>query len=52
MGLIGYGGKYGYGMMGGGGYGGVGILSVMMWSVWLVVGILAAVWLWRNINKK
>lgn len=50
MGLIGYGENYGYGMMGGYGYG--GILPIVMFSVWLVVGILAIVWLWQHINKK
>lgn len=38
-----------YGMMG---YGGSGFFMVMGGIVWLVVGILAGVWLWQNINKK
>ena len=50
MGLIGYNGGWGYGMMGGYGYG--GILPVLLCSVWLIVGVLVAVWLWQHINKK
>jgi hypothetical protein len=43
----------GYEMMGyGGGMGSFGLFAVMAWSVWIVVGILACVWLWQNINKK
>jgi len=38
----------GYGMMG---YGFLGIFSLIS-IVWLVVGILAIVWLWQSINKK
>lgn len=44
-------GRYsGYGMMG---YGG-GSMAFMFAGglVWTVVGVLAAVWLWQNINKK
>ena len=43
----------GYGMMGYGGgmMGSFGLLAIMMWSVWLVVGILAIVWLWQHVNK-
>ncbi len=38
---------YGYGMMGfGGGF------MLITWIVWLTVGILAAIWLWKQINKK
>ncbi len=38
---------YGYGMMGfGGGF------MLITWAVWLIVGILAAIWLWKQINKK
>lgn len=40
----------GYGMMG---YGGGGsIFMVMGGFVWTIVGILAGVWLWQNINRK
>ena len=28
------------------------VLTVLMYTVWLTVGILAVVWLWRNIAKK
>ncbi|MEK7662050.1 MAG: hypothetical protein AAB355_00930 [Patescibacteria group bacterium] len=38
----------GYGMWGLGG----GFWMVLFAGVWLVVGILLAVWLWQNINKK
>ncbi len=35
------------GMMGfGGGF------MLITWAVWLIVGILAAIWLWQHINKK
>lgn len=40
-----------------GGYGGGSVWSVFGWLmllgmlVWTVVGILAAVWLWKNISK-
>ncbi|MBI5077748.1 MAG: hypothetical protein HZB11_00025 [Candidatus Yonathbacteria bacterium] len=40
----------GYGMMGYGG--GASTFMVMGGVVWTVVGILAGVWLWQNINKK
>lgn len=40
----------GYGMMGYGGGGGT--FMVLGGIVWTVVGILAGVWLWQNINKK
>lgn len=36
---------YGYGWMGGGGFGLINEL------VWLVVGILLIIWLWKNITK-
>ena len=43
----------GYGMMGyGGGMGGFGFFMAAGGIVWTVVGILAAVWLWQQINKK
>jgi hypothetical protein len=46
---MGYGyGGLGYGMMGG--YGGV--LSSLTFFVFLVVGVLAAIWLWQHIDKK
>jgi len=28
------------------------ILFLLTWLVWLAVGILVAIWLWRIINKK
>ena len=40
----------GYGMMGYGGSGGA--FMVVGGIVWTVVGILAGVWLWQNINRK
>lgn len=39
----------GYGIMG---YGGGATFMVMGGLIWTVVGILAGVWLWQNINKK
>ncbi len=44
-------------MMGGDGYkngmmGFGGVFMLMTWIVWLTVGILAAIWLWKQINKK
>lgn len=45
-------------MMGGWGqnlpwWGGVGSWFIsLLWLVWLIVGILAAIWLWKQINKK
>lgn len=40
-------------MMGGwSGFGGFGLLATLTWLVWLTVGILAAIWLWQQINKK
>lgn len=39
---------FGQGFMGGGGL----FFFAATWLVWLVVGILAAVWLWKQINKK
>lgn len=41
-------GGFGQGFMGGGG----SFFFVATWLVWLVVGILAAAWLWKQINKK
>ncbi len=40
----------GYGMMGYGG--GAGFFMVAGGLVWIVVGILAGVWLWQNISRK
>lgn len=43
------------GMMGGGwGFGwGLGMfLVVATWLVWLVVGVMLIIWLWRQIDKK
>jgi len=43
--------NYGYGqMMGGSGF--FGAFGILTWLVVLVVGILAAVWLWQQITKK
>lgn len=42
----------GYGMMGGYNGGGFSTFMVMGGIVWIVVGVLAGVWLWQNINKK
>lgn len=39
----------GYGMMG---YGGGGAFMAVGVIVWTIVGILAGVWLWQNINRK
>lgn len=44
---LGYG---GYGMMGYGG--GMSFFMVAGGLVWIIVGILAGVWLWQNISKK
>lgn len=42
-----------YGMMGyGGGMGGFGFFMAFGGIVWTVVGVLAGVWLWQQINKK
>lgn len=41
-----------YGMMGGYYGGGAGTFIIMGGIVWIIVGILAGVWLWQNINKK
>jgi hypothetical protein len=38
------------GMMGGGGFG-FGIFT-LLYLVWLIVGIFAAIWLWQQITKK
>lgn len=38
-----------YGMMG---YGGGSAFMVVGGIVWTIVGILAGVWLWQNINRK
>ncbi len=44
----------GYGMMGYGSgmMGGFGFFVVAGGLVWTIVGVLACVWLWQNINKK
>lgn len=44
----------GYGMMGYGVgmMGGFGFFMVAGGLVWTIVGVLACVWLWQNINKK
>lgn len=43
----------GYGMMGyGGGMNGFGFFMVAGGIIWTIVGILVAVWLWQQINKK
>ncbi|MBI2039247.1 MAG: hypothetical protein HYT22_03145 [Candidatus Niyogibacteria bacterium] len=41
----------GYGMMGDWGAGWVGFWGSAFFIVWLVVGIFAAIWLWRQIKK-
>lgn len=41
----------GYGMMGGYG-GGFGFFMVAGGIIWTVVGVLAGVWLWQQVNKK
>ena len=41
---------WGSGMFGGAGT--WGALFLISWAVWLGVGILALVWLWRKVNKK
>lgn len=41
--------NWGYDMMGWGG--GFGWLFGITWIVWLVVGVLLAVWLWQKISK-
>jgi hypothetical protein len=38
-------GGYGYGM------GFFGYLGITTWVVWLVVGVLLAMYLWKKINK-
>jgi len=41
---------YGYGnALSGGGF---PLLMGLTWLVWLVVGVLLAVWLWQKISKK
>jgi hypothetical protein len=40
----------GYGFMGGWGFG--GLLSSLNELVWLAVGILLVVWLWRQVKNK
>ena len=47
--LFDWGTRGGYGMMG---FGGGGAFMVLGGIVWTIVGILAGVWLWQNINKK
>lgn len=42
---------FGYGMMGGYGYGG-SIWMTLSWGIWLIAGILVIVWLWQHIDKK
>jgi hypothetical protein len=41
----------GAGMMGGG-MGAFGFLGFATWLVWLAVGILLCMWLWKKINKE
>jgi hypothetical protein len=36
----------------GSGMGYFGLLGGLTWAVWLVVGILLAVWLWKKISKE
>ena len=38
----------------GGGYGGgsvFAILGFLTWIVWLIVGVMIIIWLWKQINK-
>ena len=42
-------GNFGYGPMWGGGG---SWLFPLTWLVWLIVGILAAIWLWQHIKKE
>lgn len=49
---MGYYGDWGYGMMGSWGAGGFGVLMWIICLVWLVVGVLAAIWLWQRIKRK
>lgn len=37
-----------YGM----GWGGMGFLGFLSWLVWTTTGALAAVWLWRHLQKR
>ena len=46
---MGYGLNYGYGFMGGWGGGAIMWLACIVWTV---VGVLAAIWLWQQINRK
>ncbi|MDP4007454.1 MAG: hypothetical protein Q8P55_02585 [bacterium] len=46
-------GASGWGMMSTGGFGGFGIILMwLLYLVWLGVGILTAIWLWQNIQKR
>lgn len=47
--MMGYG--YGFGSMMGGGGSVVGLLGLITWLIWLAVGILLVVWLWKKINQ-
>jgi len=42
----------GGGMMGGGYFGIIVFFVWLTWVVWLTVGVLTIIWLWKKINKK
>ena len=44
-------GNIGYGMMGGWGGSFWGVFGLAFILVWFVVGVLAAMWLWRHVKK-
>lgn len=43
---------YGYGQMFGWGCGLFGTFGILTWAVWLIVGILLAVFLWKKVSKE
>jgi hypothetical protein len=47
--MMGYQYSYGFGPMASGGF---GLLCLITWLVWTVVGILLAIWLWQKISHK
>ncbi|MBI1956992.1 MAG: hypothetical protein HYS44_00840 [Candidatus Niyogibacteria bacterium] len=42
----------GYSMMGGWGASWAGLFGSAFFIVWFIVGVFAAIWLWRQINKR
>jgi hypothetical protein len=44
--------NFGYGPGFVGGFGGISIVALVTWLVWITVGILLAVYLWKLIDKK